>query len=162
MSPTQQALQAYLTGSIANRRSKLLQRRPTSIQRVPHAMGTFRKEDLRPSPRNGLASSPHQRFVASGPFQGQQQRTVVLARECIDGKTIKITNINYTLAKLPLCLMALRPTVCLWRHTVGMNTKLYALKWAAWSDSWSGHLTSSLFRVPLPWIKSQFSNYSSW
>jgi hypothetical protein len=49
MSTVQQVLQAYLTGSIANRRSKLPQWRPTSIQRVPHATGAFRKEELWPS-----------------------------------------------------------------------------------------------------------------
>jgi hypothetical protein len=47
--PHQRALQAYLTGSIANRSSKLPQRSPTRMQCVPHATGAFRKEDLRPS-----------------------------------------------------------------------------------------------------------------
>jgi hypothetical protein len=75
VSPTQWALQAYLTGTIANRHSKLPRRRPTSIQRVPQAMGAFRKEDIRPSsvsPMQRARFKSHQQFVASGPFQGQQ------------------------------------------------------------------------------------------
>jgi hypothetical protein len=73
-SPTQQALLAYVTGCITSRRSERHQRRPTTIQCAPRATGAFRKEDLRPSsmsPRNRCASSPHQQFVTSGPFQGQ-------------------------------------------------------------------------------------------
>jgi hypothetical protein len=64
--------------------------RPTSIKRALHAMGAsslphplHRKPALKMSakktydhpacpPCNGCASSPHQRFVASSPFQGQQ------------------------------------------------------------------------------------------
>jgi hypothetical protein len=49
VSPAQRALQAYLTGSIAHRHSKLPQRRPTSIQHIPHATGAFCKGDLWPS-----------------------------------------------------------------------------------------------------------------
>jgi hypothetical protein len=56
--PMQRALQVYLTGCVASRLKKRPQRGPTSIQCVP--------------PRNGLASSPHQRLVPSSPFQGQQ------------------------------------------------------------------------------------------
>jgi hypothetical protein len=64
--------------------------RPTSIEWAPHAMGAsslphwlYCKPALKTSakktydhpacpPRNGLTSSPHQRFVASDPLQGQQ------------------------------------------------------------------------------------------
>jgi hypothetical protein len=54
--PHAMSASAYLTDCIASRRSKLLQRRPTTIQHVPLC--------------NGLASSPYQRFVTSSPFQG--------------------------------------------------------------------------------------------
>jgi hypothetical protein len=55
--PTQRALQVYCTGCVASQLTKHPQRGPTSIQRTPHKTG---------------ASSPHQRLVSSGPFQGQQ------------------------------------------------------------------------------------------
>jgi hypothetical protein len=57
-SPTQRALQVYLTGCIANRHSK----RP-QLKTYEHPAGP---------PHNGLTSSPYQRFVATGPLQGQQ------------------------------------------------------------------------------------------
>jgi hypothetical protein len=88
--PTQRALQVYLTSCVASRLTKHLQRGPTSIQCAPHATGVSslshrlcRKKANKTSakrtyeypaspPCNGLASSPHQQLVSSGPFQGRQ------------------------------------------------------------------------------------------
>jgi hypothetical protein len=83
------ALKAYEHRAGSPRNGRLPQR-PTTSQRVPHATVAsslphrlHRKPALKTSakktcdhpacpPRNGRASSPHQRFVARGPFQGQQ------------------------------------------------------------------------------------------
>jgi hypothetical protein len=64
---------AYLTGCIGNRRFRKEDLQAPNMSHTQWALSAKKTYD-HPAcpPRNGLASSPHQWVVASGPFQGQQ------------------------------------------------------------------------------------------